>query len=58
MWAFVLSALIDSARTVIIPLLKKDKKLYEKYGLSSDEIEFIEAMIRPMAVSKPNFLPM
>ena len=26
-----------------------DKKLYEKYGLSSDEIEFIEAMIRPMA---------
>ena len=30
MWAFVLSALIDSARTVIIPLFKKDKKLYEK----------------------------
>lgn len=30
MWAFVLSALIDSARTVIIPLFDKNKSLYEK----------------------------
>ena len=25
-----------------------DKELYEKYGLSEAEIEFIESMIRPM----------
>lgn len=30
MWTFVLSALIDSARTVIIPLFDKNKSLYEK----------------------------
>jgi site-specific DNA-methyltransferase (adenine-specific) len=27
-----------------------DKKLYKKYGIKKDEIEFIESMIRPMAV--------
>jgi site-specific DNA-methyltransferase (adenine-specific) len=25
-----------------------DKKLYKKYGLTKDEIAFIESMIRPM----------
>ena len=25
-----------------------DEKLYKKYGLSQEEIEFIESMIRPM----------
>lgn len=25
-----------------------DEKLYQKYGLSKDEIAFIESMIRPM----------
>jgi len=25
-----------------------DEKLYKKYGLTSEEIEFIESMIRPM----------
>ena len=25
-----------------------DEKLYEKYGLTQDEIDFIESMIRPM----------
>lgn len=25
-----------------------DKKLYNKYGLTSEEIEFIESMVRPM----------
>ena len=25
-----------------------DEKLYKKYGLTSDEIAFIESMIRPM----------
>ena len=25
-----------------------DEKLYEKYGLSEEEIAFIESMIRPM----------
>ena len=26
-----------------------DEKLYAKYGLTSDEIAFIESMIRPMS---------
>jgi len=25
-----------------------DEKLYKKYGLNQEEIEFIESMIRPM----------
>ena len=25
-----------------------DEKLYKKYGLTQDEIDFIESMIRPM----------
>ena len=25
-----------------------DEKLYKKYGLTKDEIDFIESMIRPM----------
>lgn len=29
-----------------------DEKLYKKYGLTDDEIAFIESMIRPMDVSK------
>lgn len=29
-----------------------DEKLYKKYGLSDDEISFIESMIRPMDVSQ------
>ena len=29
-----------------------DEKLYEKYGLTNDEIAFIESMIRPMDVSQ------
>lgn len=28
-----------------------DKKLYEKYGISQEEIEFIESMIRPMELN-------
>lgn len=29
-----------------------DEKLYKKYGLTDNEIAFIESMIRPMDVSK------
>jgi site-specific DNA-methyltransferase (adenine-specific) len=29
-----------------------DEKLYKKYGLTQDEIAFIESMIRPMEVEK------
>jgi len=29
-----------------------DKKLYKKYGLTEDEIAFIESMIRPMPASE------
>ena len=29
-----------------------DEKLYKKYGLTEDEIAFIESMIRPMDVSQ------
>jgi site-specific DNA-methyltransferase (adenine-specific) len=28
-----------------------DEKLYKKYGLTQDEIAFIESMIRPMDIS-------
>jgi site-specific DNA-methyltransferase (adenine-specific) len=31
-----------------------DKMLYEKYGLSNEEIDFIESMIRPMSFVKEN----
>lgn len=30
-----------------------DEKLYTKYGLTAEEIAFIESMIRPMDTSKP-----
>ena len=30
------------------PIPEIDKQLYEKYGLSADEIAFIEKMIKPM----------
>lgn len=29
-----------------------DDKLYKKYGLTNDEIAFIESMIRPMDLTK------
>lgn len=29
-----------------------DEKLYKKYGLSDDEVSFIESMIRPMEITK------
>jgi site-specific DNA-methyltransferase (adenine-specific) len=29
-----------------------DEKLYKKYGLTEDEIAFIESMIRPMDLSQ------
>jgi site-specific DNA-methyltransferase (adenine-specific) len=29
-----------------------DEKLYKKYGLTQDEIAFIESMIRPMEISE------
>ncbi|MCF8265558.1 MAG: hypothetical protein K9I71_10370 [Ignavibacteriales bacterium] len=29
-----------------------DEKLYAKYGLTSEEIAFIESMIRPMDIAK------
>jgi len=29
-----------------------DEKLYKKYGLSEDEISFIESMIRPMDLTQ------
>ena len=29
-----------------------DEKLYKKYGLTEDEISFIESMIRPMDLSQ------
>lgn len=29
-----------------------DEKLYKKYGLTPDEIAFIESMIRPMEITK------
>ncbi|MBK9043191.1 MAG: hypothetical protein IPN97_08375 [Saprospiraceae bacterium] len=29
-----------------------DEKLYKKYGLTEDEIAFIESMIRPMEISQ------
>jgi site-specific DNA-methyltransferase (adenine-specific) len=29
-----------------------DEKLYKKYGLTQDEIAFIESMIRPMEVEE------
>lgn len=48
----------DAAKNVYafvpdIPLKRKwtDKKLYERYGLSREEIEFIESMVRPMDTS-------
>jgi site-specific DNA-methyltransferase (adenine-specific) len=28
-----------------------DEKLYKKYGLTQDEIAFIESMIRPMEIN-------
>ena len=30
------------------PISEIDKKLYDKYGLTPDEIEFIEKKIKPM----------
>jgi hypothetical protein len=30
------------------PIPEIDEQLYKKYGLSADEINFIEKMIRPM----------
>ena len=37
----------------MLPLNRKwtDKKLYKRYGLTKDEIEFIESMVRPMEAS-------
>jgi site-specific DNA-methyltransferase (adenine-specific) len=29
-----------------------DEKLYKKYGLTQDEIAFIESMIRPMEITE------
>ena len=29
-----------------------DEKLYRKYGLTAEEIEFIESMIRPMDITQ------
>jgi site-specific DNA-methyltransferase (adenine-specific) len=29
-----------------------DEKLYKKYGLTQDEIMFIESMIRPMEITE------
>jgi len=42
-----------------VPMQKWDREwtdamLYEKYGLSDDEIEYIEKVIRPMEPSKPS----
>ena len=36
-----------------IPLDREwtDEKLYERYGLSNDEIAFVESMVRPMEAS-------
>ncbi|MBK9557831.1 MAG: hypothetical protein IPO47_18810 [Bacteroidetes bacterium] len=31
-----------------------DKKLYEKYGLTKEEIDFIDSMIRPMDLTQNN----
>jgi site-specific DNA-methyltransferase (adenine-specific) len=28
-----------------------DKKLYKKYGLTADEIAFIESIVRPMEIA-------
>ncbi len=30
-----------------------DEKLYAKYGLTAEEIAFIESMVRPMELDKP-----
>ena len=45
----------DAARNVyeLVPLQDfskpwTDQELYEKYGLTQDEIDYIESMIRPM----------
>jgi site-specific DNA-methyltransferase (adenine-specific) len=40
----------------LVPILDMDiewtdEKLYAKYGLTSDEIAFIESMIRPMDIT-------
>ena len=44
---------ITRERFVYVPLVNMeelwtDKKLYKRYGLTKDEIIFIESMIRPM----------
>ena len=45
-----LSETIIGAAMRVLNTLKPglDEKLYEKYGLTNDEITFIESMIRPM----------
>jgi len=40
----------------LVPILDMDiewtdEKLYAKYGLTSDEIAFIESMVRPMDIT-------
>jgi site-specific DNA-methyltransferase (adenine-specific) len=45
----------------LIPILDMkeawtDEKLYKKYGLTEDEISFIESMIRPMDLSQKDEL--
>ena len=31
-----------------------DEKLYKKYSLTRDEIDFIEKMVRPMGAEEPH----
>lgn len=48
---------ITKGKFIFVPNLQMtepwtDEKLYKKYGLSKEEIAFIESMIRPMSVSE------
>jgi len=50
---FTLPNISQNDRYVYVPIQDMadpwtDEKLYNKYGLTTEEIEFIEAMIRPM----------
>ncbi len=47
---------ITKGKFIVVPNLSMkeswtDEKLYKKYGLTSEEIKFIESMIRPMELN-------
>lgn len=53
----LLTQSITKSKFIFVPDLPMseswtDEKLYKKYGLTEDEISFIESMIRPMDLSQ------